>query len=102
MVKKVTKKVVVAKPKKVVATDYSARMNRILGQVGGVKKMFESKKSRAEIIVQLKAVRSAIKALEAEVLEEHLQASAADLATGSAAQKTKKITDLKKIFLRFE
>jgi CsoR family transcriptional regulator, copper-sensing transcriptional repressor len=101
MVKKVSKKVVVAKSKKA-ETDYSARMNRILGQVGGVKKMIESKKSGAEILVQLKAVRSAIKALEAEVLEEHLQSSVADLSSGSAAQKSKKLTDLKKIFLRFE
>lgn len=83
-------------------TNYSARMNRIVGQVGGVKKMIEDEKTRAEILIQLKAVRSAIKALESEVLEDHLKSAAADLSVGSAAQKSKKLSELKRIFLRFE
>lgn len=105
MVKKVVKKVaaksVVAKSKKVVP-NHEARVNRIVGQVGGVKKMIADGKNSVEIITQLKAVRSAIKALEGEILEEHLQSSALDLSRASAAQKSKKIADLKKIFLKFE
>ena len=70
------------------------RMNRIYGQVGSVKRMIEDEKSREEIIVQLKAVRSAIKALEAELLEVHLQEIAVELSSGNVAQKSKKISDL--------
>lgn len=96
------KKILAAPKKPQVAVNYGARINRIFGQVGGVKKMIESEKNKVDIIVQLKAVRAAIKGLEAEMLEAHLQNSAAGLAVGSAAQKSKKIAELKKVFLRFE
>ena len=103
LVKKVSKVVAKVAPKaKKVGSNYSARMNRIVGQIGGVKKMIEDEKTRAEILIQLKAVRSAIKALESEVLEDHLQSAAADLSVGNAAQKSKKLSELKKIFLRFD
>ncbi|NBV06346.1 MAG: metal-sensitive transcriptional regulator [Proteobacteria bacterium] len=103
MVKKISK---VAAPKiqkeAKINKNYLIRINRVFGQVGGVKKMIEDNKVLIEVIVQLKAVRSAIKALEAELLEEYLSSSATDLASKNIAQKNKKIADLKRIFLRFE
>jgi len=101
-VKKIVKEVVIPVIERRPSGDYLCRMNRIQGQVGGVKRMIEDEKGREEIIVQLKAVRSAIKALESELLEVHLQEIAAELSSGNAAQKSKKISDLKKLFLRFE
>ncbi len=96
------KKIPLTAKKTKACANYEARINRIYGQVGGIKKMLESERNSTEILVQLKAVRSAIKALEAEILEAHLQDCAAGLALGSATQKNKKIADLKKVFLRFE
>lgn len=100
-VKKVAAKAVAPKTKKS-APNHASRVNRIVGQVGGIQRMIADEKNSVEIIIQLKAVRSAIKALEGEILEEHLQSSAIDLSRLSAAQKNKKISDLKKIFLKFE
>lgn len=103
MVKKVSK-VVASKTKKESEKKVTnaARINRIVGQAVGIQKMIESKRARIDVITQLRAVRAAVKALESEVLEEHLIASVVDLSSGTAAQKSKKITDLKKIFLRSE
>ena len=55
--------------------DHSAdlqRLRRILGQVEGVKKMIEEKRYCTDILMQTKAVRAALKALEVSILEKHL------------------------------
>ena len=49
-----------------------ARVNKIEGQVRGVKKMIEDEKYCVDILTQIKAARSALKFLELSVLEGHL------------------------------
>ncbi len=49
-----------------------SRVNRIEGQVRGIGKMIEDDKYCIDILTQVKAVRSAMKSLELEVLEAHL------------------------------
>ena len=49
-----------------------SRVNRIEGQVRGIGKMIEEEKYCIDILTQVKAVRSALKSLELEVLESHL------------------------------
>lgn len=48
------------------------RLNRIKGQVLGVERMIIEKRYCPEIIVQMKAMRSAIKSLEAQILKGHM------------------------------
>ena len=48
------------------------RVNKIEGQVRGVKKMIEEEKYCVDILTQIKAARSALKSLELSVLEGHL------------------------------
>lgn len=48
-----------------------ARVNRIAGQVRGIKTMIEEEKYCIDILTQIKAARSALKSLELEVLENH-------------------------------
>ena len=79
-----------------------AKINRVVGQVGGVKRMIEEARQCVEILTQLKAARAAIKSLEAEILQTHLQEYAAQLSIGNVAQKTKKIAEIKDLFTRFE
>ena len=55
--------------------DHSAdekRLNRIIGQLEGIKKMISDKRYCYDILVQTKAVTSAIKSLEASILERHM------------------------------
>ena len=48
-----------------------ARVNRIEGQVRGVKNMIEEGKYCVDILTQIKAIRSALKGLELQILEGH-------------------------------
>lgn len=56
--------------------DHSAeikRINRIIGQLEGVKNMIVENAYCPEILIQTKAVSSAIKSLEVTMLERHVQ-----------------------------
>ena len=48
------------------------RLNRAAGQLDGVRKMIEEQRYCPEILTQLRAVHSALKALEIEILKTHL------------------------------
>ena len=48
------------------------RLNRIAGQIEGIKKMIEDGRYCPEIISQLRAVRAAVKAVESNILQKHL------------------------------
>lgn len=48
------------------------RLRRIKGQVEGVERMISDRRYCPEIVVQIKAVRSALKSLECSIVEGHL------------------------------
>ncbi|MAE57764.1 MAG: transcriptional regulator [Halobacteriovorax sp.] len=48
-----------------------SRVNRIEGQVRGVKNMIDEGKYCVDILTQIKAIRSALKSLELQILEGH-------------------------------
>lgn len=48
------------------------RLNRIGGQIRGLAKMIEDHRYCMDILTQIKAVKSAIAAVEQNVIEEHL------------------------------
>ncbi len=79
------------------------RLNRISGQVAGVKKMIEEKRHCPEILIQLRAIRSAIKGLEASILERHLgHCITESLSGGDAADIQKKVDELKELFKKYD
>lgn len=49
------------------------RLNRIIGQLEGIKKMVVDKRYCPDILIQTRAAKSAISSLEASILELHLQ-----------------------------
>lgn len=49
------------------------RINKVVGQLNGIKKMIENKRYCPEIITQLKAVSSACQSLEIIMLQKHLE-----------------------------
>lgn len=56
--------------------DHSAelkRLSRIKGQVEGVERMIEDRRYCPEIVHQIKAIRSALKSLEACIVEGHMR-----------------------------
>jgi len=54
-------------------SDKLPSLNRIEGQIKGIKKMIEDRRYCVDILTQLKAVKAAIHKVEQEVLRTHMQ-----------------------------
>jgi DNA-binding FrmR family transcriptional regulator len=80
-----------------------AKLNRIAGQVEGIKKMITDGRHCPDILTQLRAVRSAVKTVEANILETHLNHCITEsLAVGNIKDAKEKIDELKDLFKRFD
>ena len=56
-----------------VKEDATARINRVVGQVGGIKKMIDEDRYCVDILNQIAAVRSALDQLGVKLLTGHLE-----------------------------
>jgi DNA-binding FrmR family transcriptional regulator len=80
-----------------------SRLNRISGQIEGIKKMVEERRYCPDILTQLRAVASATKSLEATILEAHLGTCVAEaFKSDSIKEQQEKISELVKLFKRFD
>ncbi|MGI9269428.1 MAG: metal-sensitive transcriptional regulator [Porticoccus sp.] len=84
--------------------DYSKlipRINRAIGQLGGIKKMIEERRYCPEIIMQLRAVGSACQSIETTMLQKHLEScvTQAFQSNDSNSQK-EKIRELTNLYKR--
>lgn len=74
------------------------RLNRISGQINGIKKMVESDTYCNDILIQLKAIENSIQSLSNHILENHLyNCVSRDLESG----KLDTIDELISLFRRF-
>jgi CsoR family transcriptional regulator, copper-sensing transcriptional repressor len=85
--------------------DYSKevpRLNRISGQIEGVKRMIGERQYCPLILTQLRAVRAAANSIEASILETHLDACVSD-AFNSDDEKAKKqkMAELKELYRKY-
>jgi CsoR family transcriptional regulator, copper-sensing transcriptional repressor len=83
-------------------TPHQSRLNRVAGQVEGIKKMVAERRYCVDIMVQLRATRAALKAIELEMLETHLEHCVVQ--TFDSADKTEqtiKINELKDLLKKF-
>ena len=77
------------------------RINRISGQLEGVKRMISEREYCPEIITQIQAVRAALKSLEAVVLEKHLGMCVRDaLASKDEKDANRKMEEIMELFRR--
>ena len=81
-------------------SDNLPRLNRIIGQVEGVKKMIEDKRYCTDIIMQIRAVRSALKSVESNILQKHLQHCVAQ-SFATQEDRSQKIEELKALFDKY-
>ena len=108
-VESITKKKAILSKKKVstdccasmIHPDHSkeiSRINRINGQLVAVKGMIEERRYCPEIMIQLKSVYSAVRALESVILEKHLHSCVTDAFNSKnpdqAEQKIQELVDL--------
>lgn len=78
-----------------------SRLNRAIGQLEGIKKMIDEQRYCTDILIQLRAARSAIRAIESNILKTHLQFCVAQ-SFDSKEDKEQKLNELKELFDRFE
>ena len=74
--------------------DNLPRLNRISGQIDGIKKMIEEERYCVDIVNQIKAVRSALKSVEKNILSKHIKHCVAASFSTSKAEQQQKIDEL--------
>jgi DNA-binding FrmR family transcriptional regulator len=79
------------------------KLNRVAGQIEGIRKMIDEGRYCPDIITQLRAARAAIRNLEASILETHLHHCVSDaMLSGNRKKAAEKIEELKDMFKRFD
>jgi DNA-binding FrmR family transcriptional regulator len=77
-------------------------LNRVSGQIEGVKKMITERRYCPDILQQLKSAKSAINSIESAMLEAHMDACVVNAFNSSnEKEKAKKIAELKVLYRRF-
>ena len=74
------------------------RLNRISGQIDGLKKMIEEERYCLDIVNQIKAVRSALKSVEKNILQKHIKHCVAASFKASKTEQEQKINELISLF----
>ena len=86
------------------APDHSkqiARINRVIGQMEAVKRMIVEQRYCPEILIQTRAIYSAVRSLESSVLERHLQTCVKEaMKSKDNAKSDQKIKELIDVFNR--
>lgn len=79
------------------------KLNRIAGQVEGISRMITEGRYCPDIITQIRAARAALRSVESNILETHLQHCVADAITGGSRKKSlEKITELGELLKRYD
>ena len=76
-----------------------ARMKKIVGQTQGVARMIEEDRDCPEILNTIAAVHSALRGLEAKLLEDHVRHCVAD-AAASPAELDKRLEEIITLYKR--
>jgi DNA-binding FrmR family transcriptional regulator len=80
----------------------TTRLNRIEGQVRGIKKMIDQRRGCLDIIQQLTAVEASLNRVSAEVFRSHVEATISDGAASEDPQERRQALDkIVQIFERF-
>ena len=78
--------------------DYLKRLRRIEGQARGLQKMVEDEKYCIDILTQIQAARSALRAVELQILKKHVDHCVRDaFASGSPAEADQKMDELLRV-----
>ena len=74
------------------------RLRRIAGQVQGIQRMVDDKHYCIDILTQIQAAHSALRAVELQILKKHVDHCVRDaFASGSPAEADRKMDELLKV-----
>ena len=77
------------------------RLNRVIGQIEGIKRMISEGQYCVDILTQLRAARSAIKTIELSVLETHMK-SCLDRSRNDEAVQDERIAEIMALLKKYE
>lgn len=79
------------------------RLNRIEGQVRGIKKMIEEERYCIEVLQQMQAIKAALSKVEDAILKDHSNTWVASaIASGSTEEQQKKFNELVDLIARYK
>ena len=77
----------------------SRRINRAIGQLNGIKTMIDEDRYCGDILIQLAAVESAVKAVSREVMQDHLESCVVNRIQSGDTEVIDEVMDLFKRFM---
>ena len=78
--------------------DYLKRLRKIEGQVRGISRMVDEEKYCIDILTQIQAARSALRAVELQILKKHVDHCVREAFTsGSPAEADQKMDELLRV-----
>ena len=78
--------------------DLTSRMNRLIGQMNGVKKMIEEDRYCDDILIQLSAIDKSIKSLAGVILDKHVHSCLIERIQNGETEVVDEIVELFKKF----
>ncbi len=83
--------------------DCGGRLKRIEGQVRGIARMIEEDRYCIEVLMQIRAIRAALRAVEDAVLKDHVEHCVeAAIASGDDNEQHRKVQELVAVLTRRE
>lgn len=79
--------------------DVTRRINRAVGQLNGIRAMVEEDRYCGDVLTQLAAVESAVKAISREVMRDHLETCVVERIQGGDTEVTAEVMDLFRKFM---
>ena len=77
----------------------SRRINRAIGQLNGIKTMIDEDRYCGDVLIQLAAVESAVKAISREVMQDHLESCVVERIQSGDTEVIDEVMDLFKRFM---
>ena len=79
--------------------DVTRRINRAVGQLNGIRAMVEEDRYCGDVLTQLAAVGSAVKAISREVMRDHLETCVVERIQAGDNEVTDEVMDLFRKFM---
>ena len=80
-------------------SDEIKRLNRIVGQIEGIRKMLEEKRKLEDVLIQCKAIHSALKSIETRIVRAHLDVALDEIIKlDKKKNRAEKVSELEELF----
>jgi len=80
-------------------SDEIKRLNRIVGQIEGIRKMLEEQRKMEDVLMQCKAIHSALKSIETRILKAHLAVALDEIVKiEKKKNRAEKVAELEELF----